>query len=91
LKNLLPQYWIEIHNEQYMSNLIIDTISDGNKFGQTNIWKLQMALSGIKRKAVPVRIPIISSLMPRSYFGYVGKKVPVNGKVISGKANFMQL
>ena len=69
-----------------MSNqdLVIDTISDGNKFGQTNNWQLQMALSGIKRKAILARIPILSSLIPRSYFSYVGKKLPVNGMIAHG-------
>jgi len=65
-------------------DLVIDTISDGNKFGQTNNWQLQMALSGIKRKAILARIPIISSLIPRSYLSYVGKKLPVNGMIAHG-------
>ena len=69
-----------------MSNqdLVIDTISDANKFGQTNNWKLQMAFSGIKRKAILARLPIISTLIPRSRLSYVGKKLPVNGLFAHG-------
>jgi hypothetical protein len=65
-------------------DLIIDTISDANKFGQTNNWKFQMAVSGIKRKAILARLPIISSLVPQSYLTYVGKKLPVNGLFAHG-------
>jgi len=65
-------------------DLIIDTISDANKFGQTNNWKLQMALSNIKRKAILARLPIISSLVPRSALSYVGKNLPVNGLLAHG-------
>jgi len=69
-----------------MSNqdLVIDTISDANKFGQTNNWQFQMAVSGIKRKAILARLPIISSLIPRSALSYVGKKLPVNGLIAHG-------
>jgi len=67
-----------------MQDLVIDTISDSHKFGQTNNWKFQMAVSGIKRKAILARLPIISSFVPLSYLTYVGKKLPVNGLLAHG-------
>ncbi|MCI4669480.1 MAG: hypothetical protein MRZ79_15200 [Bacteroidia bacterium] len=64
--------------------LIVDTISDSNKFGQTWNHSFNWALSNIKRKAILARLPIISSLIPRSYISYVGKGLPVNGLLLHG-------
>ncbi len=69
-----------------MSNqdLVVDTISDANKFGQTWNHSLHWALSGIKRRYVLARLPLISSLIPRSSLSYVGKNIPVNGLLAHG-------
>ena len=64
--------------------LIVDTISDANKFGQTWNHKFNWALSGVRRKAILARLPIISSLIPRSYLSFVGKDLPVNGLMLHG-------
>lgn len=64
--------------------LVVDTISDANKFGQTWNHKFNWALSGVKRKAILARIPLISSLIPRSYISFVGKDLPVNGLLLHG-------
>lgn len=64
--------------------LVVDTISDANKFGQTWNHSLGWALSGIKRRAILARLPLISSLIPRSSLSYVGKNLPVNGLLAHG-------
>ncbi len=64
--------------------LVVDTISDANKFGQTWNHSFNWALSGVRRKAVLARIPLISSLIPRSYLSFVGKNLPVNGLLLHG-------
>ena len=65
-------------------DLVVDTISDANKFGQTWNHSFNWALSGVKRKAILARLPVISSLIPRSYLSYVGKNLPVNGLLLHG-------
>ncbi|MEO1434418.1 MAG: hypothetical protein AAFV80_02715, partial [Bacteroidota bacterium] len=64
--------------------LVVDTISDANKFGQTWNHSFAWALAGVKRKAVLARLPIISSFIPRSYLSFVGKGLPVNGLMLHG-------
>ncbi len=69
-----------------MSNqdLVVDTISDANKFGQTWNHSLNWALASIRTKAVLSRIPFISSLIPRNSLSYVGTNLPVNGLLAHG-------
>ena len=69
-----------------MSNqdLIIETISDGNKMAQGQTRALRDALSGIKRRGILARLPLISSLIPRSTLSYVGDNLPVNGMLAHG-------
>lgn len=64
--------------------LVVDTISDANKFGQTWNHSFNWALSGVKRKAILARVPLVSSLIPKSYLSYVGKNLPVNGLLLHG-------
>jgi len=47
--------------------LVVDTISDSHKFGQTWGYSFNLTLSGVRRTAVRARIPLISSLVPKSY------------------------
>jgi len=69
-----------------MSNqdLIIESISDGNKMAQGQTRALRAALSGIKRRGILARLPLISSLIPRSTLSYVGDNLPVNGMLAHG-------
>jgi hypothetical protein len=69
-----------------MSNhdLVIESISDGHKMAQNQTRALRWALSGIKRRAILARLPIISSLIPRSKLSYVGSNLPVNGMLLHG-------
>ncbi|MCI4647251.1 hypothetical protein [Phaeodactylibacter sp.] len=64
--------------------LVVDTISDANKFGQTWNHSLGWALSGIRTRAILARIPLVSSLIPRSLLSYVGKDLQVNGLLVHG-------
>lgn len=48
------------------------------------IGSYRWAMSGIKRKAILARLPIISWLIPRSSLSYVGKDLPVNGLMAHG-------
>ena len=66
------------------NSLVIDSISDSNKFGQTNTFQLDWAMAGIKRKALLSRIPIINKILPKRYYSYVGKNLPVNGMLAHG-------
>jgi len=69
-----------------MSNqdLVVDTVSDAHKFGQTWNHAFAWAVSGIKRRAILSRLPLISSLIPRSALSYVGKNLPINGLFLHG-------
>lgn len=64
--------------------LVVETISDGAKMAQTFPFAMQMALSGIKRRAILARLPLISSFIPRSMLSYVGDDLPVNGMIAHG-------
>ncbi len=64
--------------------LVVETISDGTKMAQTQTRELRWAMSGIKRRYILARIPLISSLIPRSMLSYVGSNLPVNGMILHG-------
>ena len=64
--------------------LVIETISDGNKMAQGQTRALREALSGIKKRAILARLPLISSLIPKSRLSYVGDNLPVNGMLAHG-------
>jgi len=64
--------------------LVVDTVTDAHTFAQTWNHDLAWALSGIRRKAILARIPVISSLFPKRYFSYVGKNIPLNGLLLHG-------
>jgi len=64
--------------------LVVETISDGNKMAQTQTRELRWAMSGIKRRYILARLPLISSLIPRSKLSYIGSNLPVNGMIIHG-------
>ena len=64
--------------------LIVETISDGTKMAQNQTRELRWAMSGIKRRAILARLPLISSLIPRSMLSYVGDDLPVNGMMLHG-------
>ncbi|MFT4565402.1 MAG: hypothetical protein ACI9FN_000355 [Saprospiraceae bacterium] len=64
--------------------LVVETISDGTKMAQTQTRELRWAMSGIKRRFVLARLPLISSLIPRSMLSYVGSNLPVNGMIVHG-------
>ena len=63
---------------------VVETISDGAKMAQNQTRELRWAMSGIKRRYVLARLPLISSLIPRSMLSYVGSNLPVNGMVFHG-------
>ena len=65
-------------------DLVVETISDGTKMGQNQTRGLRWALSGMKRRAILARLPIISSLIPRSKLSYIGDNLPVNGMLLHG-------
>lgn len=64
--------------------LVVETISDGAKMAQAQPLALRWAMSGIRRRAVLARLPLISSLIPRSMLSYVGDNLPVNGMLAHG-------
>lgn len=64
--------------------LVVDTVTDAHTFAQTWNHDLAWALSGIRRKAILARIPVVSSLFPKRYFSYVGKNLPLNGLLLHG-------
>lgn len=65
-------------------DLVVETISDGTKMAQNQTRELRWAMSGIKRRAVLARLPLISSLIPKSMISYVGSNLPVNGMMLHG-------
>lgn len=67
-----------------IKDIVVDTISDGNKMAMTQTRALRSALSGIKRRGLLARIPILSSVVPRSMISYVGSDLPVNGMLVHG-------
>ena len=64
--------------------LVVETISDGAKMAQNQTRELRWAMSGLKRRYILARLPLISSLIPRSMLSYVGSNLPVNGMVFHG-------
>ena len=65
-------------------DLVVETISDGTKMAQNQTRELRWAMSGIKRRAILARLPLISSLVPKSMISYVGSNLPVNGMMLHG-------
>jgi hypothetical protein len=65
-------------------DLIVETISDGTKMAQNQTRELRWAMSGIKRRAILARLPVVSSLIPRSMLSYIGSNLPVNGMLLHG-------
>ena len=65
-------------------DLIVETISDGTKMAQNQTRELRWAMSGIKRRVILARLPLISSFIPRSMLSYVGDNLPVNGMMLHG-------
>ena len=65
-------------------DLVVETISDGNKMAQNQSRALRWAMAGMKRRAILARLPLISSLIPRSMLSYVGSNLPVNGLLLHG-------
>lgn len=65
-------------------DLVVETISDGTKMAQNQTRELRWAMSGLKRRAILARLPLISSLIPRSMLSYVGSNLPVNGMILHG-------
>ncbi len=46
--------------------LEVETISDGTKMAQNQTRELRWAMSGLKRRYILARLPLISSLIPKS-------------------------
>ena len=64
--------------------LVVETISDSTKMALSQTRELRAAMSGIKRRFILARLPLVSSLIPRSKLSYVGSNLPVNGMVLHG-------
>ena len=64
--------------------LVVETISDGAKMAQNQTRELRWAMSGLKRRYILARLPLISSLIPRFMLSYVGSNLPVNGMIFHG-------